>query len=449
MDKKESFITGSEVVEERLLRKDNRLSGPLFFNSDHGFLESVLRGMRSGFLTITDYRQLCQCQNMDDVKLALGDTDYAEMLSTVNSSNITKDIILKACNKHFIEQFQFIRTQSVGSLSTFIDFITYEYLIDNISFIISGLIKRSSSSSNSNPVHDHNNPNTLNNDFNQFLSSLDPLGYDPHLKSILAVFEQSQLTSNSASNLDDSLLDLYQTVLIDMPVGKYFESYFKSQLLSISNEQGIETKNELNKIYHEGEFEVITNVIKKLWLEDFYQYTQTLSGNNTKHIMQQFLNFEADYRVIEMTMNSFGTQLNDSNERDAERKGLYCNFGTLYPLTFLKNWQDINDVHRLSENLSTFYPFNKLFIQALNQGKEEYDQVAIMSDLLKEYEVELMRTGFDGLSHFGCFYAWVKLKQTELRNIRYILSCIEQHQTDPKILNKWIPTFLPAEKVKK
>lgn len=37
----------------------------LGFNVDHGYLEGLVRGMRAGILTQTDYHNLAQCDTLD------------------------------------------------------------------------------------------------------------------------------------------------------------------------------------------------------------------------------------------------------------------------------------------------------------------------------------------------------------------------------------------------
>ena len=53
----------------------------------------------------------------------------------------------------------------------------------------------------------------------------------------------------------------------------------------------------------EVEIDIITNTLQKLWLEDFYRYTQSLGGE-TAIIMKELLEFEADRRAISITINS-------------------------------------------------------------------------------------------------------------------------------------------------
>ena len=41
------------------------LYGDMLFNIDHGYLEGLVRGFRSGILTRTDYLNLIQCETLE------------------------------------------------------------------------------------------------------------------------------------------------------------------------------------------------------------------------------------------------------------------------------------------------------------------------------------------------------------------------------------------------
>lgn len=61
------------------------------------------------------------------------------------------------------------------------------------------------------------------------------------------------------------------------------------------------------------------------YLEDFYHYCQKLGGA-TAEVMKDILQFEADRRTINITVNSIGTEL-----QKEDRGTLYPNFGLLSP----------------------------------------------------------------------------------------------------------------------
>lgn len=64
------------------------------FNILHGFPEALVRGMRSSFLTDADYHHLTQCETLDDVRLNLTESDYADALQ--DSSTMTPASLQKA-----------------------------------------------------------------------------------------------------------------------------------------------------------------------------------------------------------------------------------------------------------------------------------------------------------------------------------------------------------------
>lgn len=70
------------------------------FNVQHGFAEALLRGMRSSFLADSDYHHLTQCETLDDVRLNLTETDFADAISDMNTltpNSLQKAAVEKVC----------------------------------------------------------------------------------------------------------------------------------------------------------------------------------------------------------------------------------------------------------------------------------------------------------------------------------------------------------------
>lgn len=55
------------------------------FNILHAFPEALVRGMRSSFLADSDYHHLTQCETLDDVRLNMSESDYAESVADMTS----------------------------------------------------------------------------------------------------------------------------------------------------------------------------------------------------------------------------------------------------------------------------------------------------------------------------------------------------------------------------
>ena len=56
------------------------------------------------------------------------------------------------------------------------------------------------------------------------------------------------------------------------------------------------------------DLEVLKNLLKKAWLEDFHGFVNSVGGK-TAEIMGHILKSEADFRVINITLNSLNTSL--------------------------------------------------------------------------------------------------------------------------------------------
>ena len=116
------------------------------FNIHHGYLEAILRGFRSGFIPSTgngSYNQLMQCDSLDDFKLCFQENDFADVLTSADvQTKLTSQVVIDRVWMKFVEEFEYIRNQAVAELATFLHYIQYEYMIRNVSFLISGLINQ-------------------------------------------------------------------------------------------------------------------------------------------------------------------------------------------------------------------------------------------------------------------------------------------------------------------
>jgi len=239
------------------------------FNVDDGYIEALVRGYKSSLLTSIDYVNLTQCETLEDVRMHLNGTEYSTVLQD-EPSPLSPSVIAEKCSAKLVLDFQYIRSQSTYPLTKFLDYLTYPYMIDNLVLLVTGTL------------HER--------DIGELLEKCNPLGTFPAMSTLSIVSTPEEL---------------YREILIDTPLAPYFAECVSFDDLTERN------------------IEIIRNVLYKAYLEDFYQFCKKIGGT-TEKMMCEILQFEADRRTINITLNSLGSKL--SRE---ERENLYPSIGSL------------------------------------------------------------------------------------------------------------------------
>lgn len=306
---------------------------------------------------------------MEDLKLQLSSTDYGNFLANVPSPLATSTIQENAAQKLYSE-FNYIRDQAVQPLAKFMDYITYGYMIDNVALMITGTI------------HDR--------DKAEILDRCHPLGWFDTLPTL-----------SVATDIDS----LYQTVLVDTPLAPYFKDCLTAEDL-----------DDLN-------IEIIRNKLYKAYLEDFYKFCLQ-QPDPASTIMKTLLEFEADRRSINISLNSFDSELSSQ-----EKKSLLPAFGKLYPTgtEALAKSEDIEQIRGVVENVYEYKTF--------------FDNVGgkTLEDHFYQLEMELCRDAFTQQFTVSTIWAWMKSKEQEIRNITWIAECIAQNQKER--INNYISVY--------
>lgn len=99
--------------------------------------------------------------------------------------------------------------------------------------------------------------------------------------------------------------------------------------------------------------EIIRNTVYKAYLEDFYAFCSSLGGA-TEDVMHRVLAFEADRRTLNITINSFNTELTKEN-----RAQLFPAIGRLFPAgnNALAKADDLDTVRAVCENVQEYRSF--------------------------------------------------------------------------------------------
>jgi len=370
------------------------LGGMADFNILHGYTESIVRGMRSSFLAESDYHHLTQCEVLEDVKMNLTETDYGDTVA--DAPILTPTGLQTAAVSKLVIEFKYLRTQAVEPLATFLDFITYEYMIENVMLLLKGALS--------------------GRDINDLMAQCHPLG----------MFKESVMRSIPTFEANaKGYQDLYQTVLVDTPVGPYFSIFLQDSAGRLGGDG-------VRNILAEVEIEIIKSSLIKYWIEDFHKFVIALGGE-TADLMGDILAVRADTNAINITLNSFGTTLNEPAMRGSDRKALYPAVGYLYPVG-TSMLADVSDEESLGRVLELFPQYAGIWSVHVSG-----DGVKSIDDAFYERDVHMLELAFEGQMHFACFYAYVKLKEQEIRNLVWITECILQQQKDE--VNKFVPVF--------
>lgn len=219
-------------------------------------------------------------------------------------------------------------------------------------------------------------------DVHELLDKCNPLGMFDSIAT-LAVAQNMQ--------------DLYRLVLVDTPLAPYFSESLTAEDL-----------DEMN-------IEIMRNMLYKAYLDDFARFCSSL-GSGTAEVMGDLLAFEADRRALNITLNSIGTELTRE-----DRRKLYSNFGQLYPHGHneLSTAEDFDQIRAAMEGCPSYRAmFNKM-----GTGETQ-----LLDRLMYEEEVQRCVGAFEQQFQYGVFFAYLHLREMEIRNLMWVSECVVQDQ---------------------
>ena len=230
--------------------------------------------------------------------------------------------------------------------------------------------------------------------------------------------------------------ELYQSVLVETPLGECgimeHELYVYPYCNAAPYFRNCLSATDLDDLH----IEIIRNTVYKAYLEDFYDFVGTL-GSPTSYVMQTILAFEADRRTINITINSFDTELTKE-----QRAKLFPAIGRLFPEgnNTLAKADDLEQVRLACDNISEYRTF--FDSSASTQAHNDVGDLGVAAQLEDRFfrmEVHLNKQAFMQQFQYGVFYSYMKLKEQEIRNVTWIAECIAQDARDR--IQDFIPIF--------
>lgn len=81
----------------------------VMFNPDFGYLEGIVRGYRTSFLTPMDYKKMKCAENLEDLRTILETTDYASVFMD-EPHQLNATIIAKKCRLKLAQDYLWVNS---------------------------------------------------------------------------------------------------------------------------------------------------------------------------------------------------------------------------------------------------------------------------------------------------------------------------------------------------
>lgn len=248
------------------------------------------------------------------------------------------------------------------------------------------------------------------------LKRADPLGEFEQLKNIRMVDGEDYGS-------------LYETVLIDLPIGRYFR-----QLLANEDASRSDQIAEAMKDYKP---EKIKNMLKKIWLRELHTFVNEHLNATSKPILNDLIMFESDCMTIQVILNTLGSKAMTGPNKVTERERYINNIGYLVP-DRIKQLIEADSLQKVKEAVSPFGDYAAMLepIQDLRDGDEGGDLDAggpSIDEIMAKAKSKRWSMAFEDQFHFGVFFAYLRLKEQEIKNVVWLAELVSLNVDKSKL----------------
>lgn len=422
-----------------------------FFNVHDGLGEAFARNFRRGLLKAEDYQALSNCETLDDLKVALcnsgntpfqnddprdfGYKDFLEDWEPEMNREGAIPELERLLNSGLCAQYEEYRSNAVGQQKKFLEFITHEYRIHNIMLLMKAAVRKSQHEIQSGEMSMEEKTRLFNEIQRLGLYSqweeeipLNKGGLDVLLTSLQMAAESSSATEAAHEMIENFVYN-------NEPIGRYFmEGY------------GDDDDSEIVKgdDLRERSLDMVEGLVLRKYYQDFYDFCVKEVGGTTGVVMQELLEFEADRRAIIRANNNALTSSGGKMDKVDQKKlnpdfgGLnYC-FGEGFDtIAQLGMEEGTDDLYRWLQDAD--HGFAKTYGACIELMHKDGEDSGLEEAFIK-YACRLYELAFDEQFHFGVFYAGLKLKEQEIKNIIWIADMIVQNMKQ-NIDKRVVPLF--------